>query len=483
MATLKDLFKSKKNELYGLSDNIRITSLGLINPPRGAALLTSSPDALADLIGNQIGGAFGGSANRPTDTIFNSNTPFSKPISLFKTRAGLQTAVDGAKKDYFIKDNPAPTSLFAKYKQGATSPLDMALNIAKDALNKVGGKKGKANKLKQALNDRNNAGEGYGTKYRKLDIGSKPLQKEHKFSKWYPEYVQQEGDNGKSWVTSKLKERGFKASWDIANSVIQNKEFFKDAQALKDSTDFFRYSNQVWVTFKKYGTKEIVPLAGAISGLSEDLSPEWSDFKYVGSPFKIYKYGGVERSLKFELKLYYTTEAEKYVMIKKINFLKSLVFPYDDVIKATYSGLDEYNTPLSFAPNLVYVSIDGLYANTLGIVDSLSFSIDENTTWSNFNPNMESDSSKKNKLYPSVINFSYSMKIIEQHKTETKSGITKYKYDFDGYNADGKEYINTTSEFTKAAAAPPMAAGSGVRVSEPKKTSTFDPSFGIPNYK
>ncbi len=57
MATLKDLFKSKKKELYGLSSGAIIESRGLINPPRGAALLTSSPDAIADLIGNQIGGA------------------------------------------------------------------------------------------------------------------------------------------------------------------------------------------------------------------------------------------------------------------------------------------------------------------------------------------------------------------------------------------------------------------------------------------
>jgi hypothetical protein len=441
MATLQDLFKSKKKDLYGTSENIRITSLGLINPPRGAALLTSSPNALADLIGNQIGGALRGSANRPTDTIFNSNTPFSKPISLGKTRAGLQTAVDASKKDYYIKDNPSPTSLFAKYKQGATTPTDMALNLAKDALNKAGGKKGKSNALKDALKAKNEQGEGYGTVNKKLDIGGTPLKVEHKFSKWYPEYVEQEGVNGKSFITSKLKERSDKASWDAANTAVQNKEFFKDEQDLKNSTDLYQYSNQVWVSFKKYGTNEIIPFAGAISGLSEDVTPEWSDFKYVGSPFKLYKYNGVERSIKFELKLYYTTEAEKKIMIKKINFLKSLAFPYDEVVKATYNGLNEYNSALSFAPNLVYLNIDGLYANVLGIMDSLSFSIEENTTWSNFNPNMESG--KLNKLYPSVINVSYSMKIIEQHSTPT-GNITKYKYNFDGYNSKGDEYIETT---------------------------------------
>jgi hypothetical protein len=245
-------------------------------------------------------------------------------------------------------------------------------------------------------------------------------------------------------MPTKLQERDGISTWDIANKDILDTEVFKSFEEFDKKDDLYEFANQVWVTFKKYGTNEIVPFAGAISGISEDVTPEWTDFKYVGSPFKIYKYNGVERSLKFELKLYYTTEKQKDIMIKKINFLKSLAFPYDDVVKATYSKTDTNSSPLSFAPNLVYVNISGLYKNVLGIMDSLSFSIDDNTTWSNFNPSMTSD--KSNILYPSVINVSYSMRLIENHKTETKDTITKYKYDFDGYNTDGKQYIETTKE-------------------------------------
>ena len=82
MPTIQDLFKSQNSTLYGKSSKILIETRGIINPPRVAALLTSSPDALSDLIGNQIGGALGGSANRPTDTIFAKPTGFfTKPIS------------------------------------------------------------------------------------------------------------------------------------------------------------------------------------------------------------------------------------------------------------------------------------------------------------------------------------------------------------------------------------------------------------------
>jgi hypothetical protein len=82
MPTIKELFKSQQKEIYGKSENVRINSLGLINPPRGAALLASSPNAFTDLIGNQLGGALGGSANRPTDTIFRNDNIRKKNVEL-----------------------------------------------------------------------------------------------------------------------------------------------------------------------------------------------------------------------------------------------------------------------------------------------------------------------------------------------------------------------------------------------------------------
>jgi hypothetical protein len=169
----------------------------------------------------------------------------------------------------------------------------------------------------------------------------------------------------------------------------------------------------------------------------------------MGSPFKTYRYGGVERNLKFNLKLYYTEEKEKNVMIKKINYLKSLAFPFDEVVSVKYNGADANNTPLMFSPNLVYLTMGDMYKNLLGVCDTLSFTIEDNTTWDNFNPNMD-DSNKSNDLYPNIVNVAFGMKIIENHKTETTVGITKYKYNFDGLNDDkNSKYIETTKATSK----------------------------------
>ena len=435
MPTILDLFKDQKKDLYGKSETIRIDSRGLINPPRGAALLLSSPTSLGDLIGNQIAGAVGGSANRPSDTIFRGKGLLSKPISLFKTPGALRNAVESG-TDYFIKpEPPAPNSIIGTIRQGASNPLGVVANIGIDIL--------------KGLKDKNpSKGLPYGEKFQ-TTINGKDLKETKTFSNHFTKY----GNNKDPFVKviGEVTERkGSQLTrWDTANDYILNTESLTDAELLKKQKEY-EFQNQVWVTFKKYGNSEIIPFVGTLSGISEDVTPEWSNFRYLGSPFKSYRYLGVERNLNFELKLYYTQEKEKNVMIKKINYLKSLAFPYDQISQLTYKKdttsqkptdtikrgdgeLKSTNetTQYAFSPNLVYLSIGDLYKNMFGFIETLSFSIDDATSWSNSNYNMEDG--KNNKIYPSVISVSIGMKLIEQHTTETiKGGITKYKYNFDG---------------------------------------------------
>ena len=158
MPTILDLFKDQKKDLYGKSETIRIDSRGLINPPRGAALLASSPSKLGDLIGNQIAGAIGGSANRPSDTIFKGKSFLSKPISLFKTPGALRNAIEPG-TDYFIKpEPPSPNSIIATIKQGASSPVATVTNLAINAI--------------KGLKDKNpSRGLPYGQKYQSTETG------------------------------------------------------------------------------------------------------------------------------------------------------------------------------------------------------------------------------------------------------------------------------------------------------------------------
>lgn len=438
MPTISDLFKNQKKELYGKSDAIRIDSRGLINPPRGAALLLSSPNSLGDLIGNQIAGAVGGSANRPSDTIFKNNYFLAKPISLFKTPVNLRNAIDEG-QEYFVKQSPAGASILGKIKEGASNPLATIAEVGIDIL--------------KGLKDKNpSKGSPYGHKHQ-MDINGKTLKETKTFSGFYEtyEYKQLKGTSKgpESWVVTGIEKReGTQLiDWDDTNkrallttqfyNMVNGPQGMAAAFDLDTALKASGLQNQIWVLFKKAGNNEIIPFTGTVTGLSEDVTPEWTNFRYLGSPFKTYRYQGVERSLKFELKLYYTSVLEKDVMIKKINYLKSLAFPYEQISEIKYSNKDAENpidapaySQYAFSPNLVTLTIGDIYKNMFGFIESLSFSIDDNTTWPNANHNM--DKNGDNSLYPSVVSVSIGFKIIENHETTQQNGITKYKYNFDG---------------------------------------------------
>lgn len=447
MPTIADLFKDKENELYA-NEKIRIESRGLVNPPRAAALVASSPNAIGDAIGGQLAGIIGGSANRPSDTIYGSDKPFSKPVSITGvTTALLRDSVE-AGENYFVKQSPSPIPpLFGKSAPGGSTTAGTIANQAIKAINTLGSKKA-INNFAQQLKGNTANDKTYGVK-NTIGPNGKPL-KTKIFNSTHKEVY--ENTDGKYVKVTKLEERKPTDSWDEANKYIQELTKFKDLQEYNKAMRPYANANQVIVLFKKYGNKTIVPFVGAVTGISEDISPEWNGFKYIGSPFKVYRYGGVERSLKFNLKLYYFTEKEKVAMIQKINYLKSLTFPYESISEIKYgnsSGTAQY----AFSPNLFEVSVGDMYQNLFGYMESLSFNVEDTTTWSNFAPNGDGVGGKTASLYPSVIEASISIKIIENHTTENVNGTTTYRYNFDGVNIgyikEEMEPVKENANYTK----------------------------------
>jgi len=425
MATILSLFNSQKSSIYGQLDNIRIESRGLINPPRGAALLASSPNALADLIGGQIGGALGGTANRPDDTIFTNDSFLAKPISLFKTPQSLRNAIE-AGTPYYVKRSPSPESIFNKIKQGTSSPLGVAANIGFG--------------LVKGLKDRNPTRDNpYGAKY-STTFDGKTINETKTFSNFYQENVQKKNILGKTeYVGGQIKKRDDNSnlknkSFDIINQNIL--ESLKDVDNYTDTKyEEFKKNNTLnspYVYIKVYGKNDSgILLPGTISGISEDIAPQISEFKYVGSPFNVYKYGGVSRTLKFELKLYYYDIPTKISMQKSVDKLRKLVFPDENISVIKYPNNGGYS-PMLYNPNLVYLTINGLYDNIFGIIDNLSISIDEGTPWGTpdiggmpLGTNMDSVN-----IYPSIINISMGMKVIENPDVKVDAESAKYVYTF-----------------------------------------------------
>lgn len=414
--------------LYG-TETPRISLKGTVDPPRSLATTSvrynEDPTKKPPLL--NLGSLMGGSANRPSDTIFAQK--FGPPVSkgTLPAQVGDHSAERYAVEagvDYFISKVPmGPNALSGVLKgdmnQMAGKAIGAGIGAAKKAIGKavtglVTKKRKKGQKEQPPNTNTNLAGKLYHSKQKNSDYftnytGKTPT----KLVERKPnEYISLNDFN-----YTLLKNGDFQTDKEFDNAIKANKKL-----------------GQTYIKIKPYGKQYSLAFPASISGLSEDITPEWSDFKYLGSPYKIKRYGGVERSLKFEFKLYYLDEITKYRMISNLNSLKELVFPYNEISHIKYSDRD---AALSYSPNLIELTLGNLYKNVLGVIDSLSFSIDDNISWATTDPNQASAAEFNNRLYPTVINVSFSMKIIERHLVDDSAintGTKVIRYRFDGYD-------------------------------------------------
>lgn len=128
----------------------------------------------------------------------------------------------------------------------------------------------------------------------------------------------------------------------------------------------------------------------------------------------------------------------KQTMIRKVEYLKSLAFPDEKLSEFSYGS--SQTSQYAFSPNLITFSIGDLYKNMFGYVESLSFSLDDNTVWSNFNPTNLTNGD--NSLYPSVMDVSIGIKIIENHSIADK----KFLYNFNGTTVFDKKQLQVIKE-------------------------------------
>ena len=418
--------------------------------------------------GFNLAAAMGGTANRPSDTIFkNSVSPGainSRGLGQekFQNHSDLINSVKAGDK-YWVSRAPAEIPWYAGVLKGTpndikTQAIALLMSQAKKQIGNMINK-GVTKLIKKRLEKK------YGLATPAKDMTPDP--NDPKFEYYVPgyftdanaivnktdepknftKYVRKEGKEltkreGKNiiytGITQNLNKAGAiaasgdkgdsAAQFDLINQDILNTLSYENNDKLKtDLLDKIEATDgqQTVLIIKPYGKNHSIVFPGAITAISEDFSPEWTDFKYLGSPFKSYKYNGVERVLKFELKMYYTTSAEKIIMIQKLNTLKSLVFPYDEITAIKYEGQNDYNQ-LAYSGNFIELTLGGLYKNMFGFIDSLSTSIEDNVVWAS------NSQDKDDKPYPSVVNVSFSMKIIEQPKIDGEKDTKVFKYNFDG---------------------------------------------------
>jgi hypothetical protein len=100
-------------------------------------------------------------------------------------------------------------------------------------------------------------------------------------------------------------------------------------------------------------------------------------------------------------------------------------------------------SPVAFKPNLVYLTINGLYYNLFGIIESLSLSIEDNTPWPASGDDM---GTMKDDLHPSVVNVSIGFKALEKPSITNENKQYKLNYNFRGNKSKGSVTAGNTEK-------------------------------------
>ncbi len=141
-----------------------------------------------------------------------------------------------------------------------------------------------------------------------------------------------------------------------------------------------------------------VQFRGAITSLSEQFSPSWESSRFIGSPFSLYTYQSIERTVQFSFRVFSLSAAEHKINWSKISYLASLCYPQE------YKGAAGAIT----APFLKFTMGD-LYREKECFIENMSYNIDDNFPWE---IGLESKDLQNYRL-PKIVEVTITLKFIE----------------------------------------------------------------------
>jgi hypothetical protein len=156
----------------------------------------------------------------------------------------------------------------------------------------------------------------------------------------------------------------------------------------------------IW--FFDYENKEVIPFRAFLTTLSEKVTPDFHDTRYIGRTERNIVYAGVTRDVSFQLRVYAMSEAELVSIWHKTERLTGLCYPANYV-----KGF--------MVPPFIKLTLGDVYVNQPCYIKSLNHTIEEGTTW-------EIDEGKQ---APHGISINVSVSIIE--KNQKKSGSRFYE--------------------------------------------------------
>jgi len=172
--------------------------------------------------------------------------------------------------------------------------------------------------------------------------------------------------------------QNWKVPRDPANSAPLMDGGRYDSSLTPDFVDFkFRVKNygnyesakdEKGNTTTNNSTHKILIFSAIINSLSDAVSPEYNEVRYLGRPDKYYTYNGVDRDISLSFTLYPKTINEFPFLAEKLNYLVGLTYP-------------QYSSTNAMLAPYVDLTLGDMFNNQPGYISSLNVNVQENTTW------------------------------------------------------------------------------------------------------
>jgi hypothetical protein len=172
------------------------------------------------------------------------------------------------------------------------------------------------------------------------------------------------------------------------------------------------------VSFTLIGTNGgEIKLMSTLTGLTDTPTPNWSEAKGIGSPYKFYFYESFEREISFKVQLYATNEIELQKLWFKVNGLLQLTKP---------SG---FGTSRGVFGKLLKLKIGNLINEESGFLTNCTMTVPDNAPWE----------IQKNSQSPFMCEMDFTYKVINVARSENfYDGITPPGYNYSTLEKEGR---------------------------------------------
>ena len=144
--------------------------------------------------------------------------------------------------------------------------------------------------------------------------------------------------------------------------IVSGEDVFYVEDGAQTTRDFIKFR-----FFDVINAKYII-FRAILSGISDSITTDYNEDKYIGRPDKLYTYRGADRSVAFTFKVYPKTKQELPMLMEKMNYLVGLCYP-------SMGPLGRMKSPF------VQLTLGDMIEAQPGILRNVTVNVDDNSTW------------------------------------------------------------------------------------------------------